>query len=315
MLEIALIMAISSMLCFAQTSTEYHRTLQVSNEEPAKLHIEIDRADVQVLYDRDGEVSIHGVALAAGEAKLDENYFASVLSIEQAGNEITVRHRLDTAHAAGMPKLSLRINVPYRTEVHTDVQQGTQTLRGLLGPVDVRSRKGDIRASYISKEVHAEVESGSVDLQVIGEPVVAKVGVGNISGQRLEKGIQAETNDGDITLMVVGSSSARVISGTGRIEIGGARGTLTLSTDAGDLTVQAVPHDDWTLHSAMGTIRLRLPQKLSAVVEASTDSGELQVDRDDILKDERNPHSIAGRVGVGGKLVAAHTEKGRIVIQ
>lgn len=313
--QTALLIAIFSIWSVAQTSVEYHRALQVSNEEPVKLHIEIARADLQVLYDRDGEVSIHAVALATGDAELDQDYFGSTLSIQQTGNDVTVRHQVGAVRSETNPKIRFRINVPYRTEVHTSLEDGTQTLRGLLGPVDARSRKGDIQASYISKEVHAEVERGNLDLQVIGEPVVAKVGVGSISAQRLEKGIQAETNDGDITLMVVGSSTARVTSGTGRIEVGGARGTLTLSTDTGDLRVQAVPHSDWQLQSRLGTIRLTLPEKFSAELEVSSDSGELQVERDDILRDEKNPNLISGRIGAGGKLIAAHTEKGRIVIR
>ena len=315
LLEITLVMVISSMCCFAQTSLECHRSLQVSNGQPLQLHVEIDRADLQILYDRDGELSIHGTARAAGDAKLDEDFFASRLSAQQNGNEITVRYLLGAAHLADSPKVQLRIGVPFRTEVQTSVQAGTQTVRGLLGPIDVHSHKGDIRASYISRQVHAEVESGNLDLEVIGEPVIAKVGVGNISGQRLEKGIQAETNDGDITLMVVGSSSATVTAGSGRIEVGGARGALTLSTDAGDLRVEAAPHSEWKLHSRLGTIRLSLPQKLNAQLEAASDSEELQIERDDISKDQQNPNSVTVQIGSGGKLIAAHTGKGKIVIQ
>jgi hypothetical protein len=315
LLEIILAFAISSILCAAQNSLQYQHSFHVSREEPVKLDVEIDRADLQILYERDGEVSIYGTAAAPGDAKLEENYFASALSIQQIGNEITIRERPGLSQSGETPKLRFRINVPYRTEVHTSLHQGTQTLRGLLGPVDARSHKGDIHASYISRAVHTEVDNGSVDLELIGETALAKVGVGNILGQRLDKGIQAETQDGDITLVFVGSSLATVAGGTGRIDVRGARGKLTLSTDAGDLRVQAVPHNDWKLQSRLGTIRLNLPEELSADLQASTDSGELQVERDDISKDEKRSNSIARQIGSGGKLIAAHTEKGRIVIQ
>ncbi len=314
-LQTTLLLTIAGFVCFAQSSVEYQRALPVSSEEPVRLHVELERAELQILYDRDGEVSIHAVALPAGDAKLADNFFVSTLSIEQAGNDITVRHRTESASADGQPKLRFRIGVPFRTEVRTSLQEGSQTVRGLLGPVDVHAHKGDISASYISKEVHVEIDRGSLDVQVIGEPVLAKVGIGNIAGQRLEKGIQAETNDGDIHLMAVGSSSAKVVSGNGRIEVGGAKGTLTLSTAAGELGVRAVPHNDWKLQSTSGTIRLELPPAVSAQLEASTESGELQVERDDIVKGEKTTNSLTERVGTGGKLIAVHTEKGKIVIR
>ena len=315
LLEIALVIAISSVLCAAQSSVEFHRTLLISNEQPVRLGIELDHADLQILYDRDGEVSIYGMALAAGDAKLDENYFTSTFAIEQTGNEINVRLRPEQTRPQDKVKLRFRINVPYRTEVHTTLQEGAQTIRGLLGPLDLHSHKGNISASYISKEVHAEIGRGNLDIQVIGEPVVADVGVGNICGLRLEKGIVAQINDGDISLVVVGSSSAQIANGNGRIDVSGARGTLTLSTDAGELGVRAVPHSDWKLNSTSGAIYLDLPPAVNAELKASTDSGDLQVERDDILKDEKTPNSLDKRLGGGGQLIAAHTETGKIVIR
>ncbi len=315
LLEVALDIAISSIVCAAQSSVEFDRTLSISNEQPVRLSVELDHADLQILYDRDSEVSIHGVALAAGDAKLDENYFASTFAIEQTGNAINVRLRPEQTHPQDKLKLRFRLNVPYRTEVHTTLGEGSQTMRGLLGPLDIQSHKGNISASYISKEVHAEIGHGNLDIQVIGEPVVAKVGVGNICGLRLEKGIDAQINEGDISLVVVGSSSALVATGNGRIDVSGARGTLTLSTDAGDLGVRAVPHSDWKLNSTSGAIYLDLPPTLNAELKASTDSGDLQVERDDILKDEKTPNSLDKRFGGGGQLIAAHTETGKIVIR
>ena len=45
--------------------------------------------------------------------------------------------------------------------------------------------------------------------------------------------------------MVVGPSKATVKKGTGRIEVGAARGGFMGSTAGGDLHVKAAPHDDW----------------------------------------------------------------------
>jgi DUF4097 and DUF4098 domain-containing protein YvlB len=153
-----------------------------------------------------------------------------------------------------------------------------------------------------------------VELQVIGEHVDAKAATGNISGERLPQGITSETKDGDITLMVVGPSTATVEKGRGRIDVGGARGSLALSTDAGDLHVEAVPHDDWKLNSVSGTIRLDLPPVANVELNVSTDSGELQFERDDISNADDRPRQVSQPQNVN-KHIEAHTGCGRIVIR
>jgi DUF4097 and DUF4098 domain-containing protein YvlB len=152
-------------------------------------------------------------------------------------------------------------------------------------------------------------------LSVIGEHVDAKVGNGNISGQRLPEGITAETGEGDITLTVVGPTTATVEQGDGRIEVGGARGTLTGSTDRGGIRIVALPHDDWKLDSALGAIRLELPPAAHFDLEASTDHGDIQSERDDIPEPNSDFHHVSQKVNGGGKRIQAHTGNGRILIR
>ncbi len=154
-----------------------------------------------------------------------------------------------------------------------------------------------------------------MDIQVIGEHVEAKTGRGNIAGSRLPKGVSAETGDGDITLMVVGPSTATVKKGSGRIDVGGARGSFAGSTDAGDLHVKAIPHEDWTLRSGTGSIRLELPPDGKFELEASTKTGALELYREDIVKPEADALQLHQSVNGGGKRIEVHTESGRIAIR
>ena len=140
---------------------------------------------------------------------------------------------------------------------------------------------------YISKGLVARATSGNLDIEVIGEKVEATTGSGNISCTRVAQGVSAETGDGDIVLMLVGASSANVRKGTGRIEVGGARGNLIALTDAGDLHVKALPHEDWTLKTVSGKIHLELPPATSFNVDAESNSGELSIRRDDMGKVRR----------------------------
>ena len=297
----------------AQFADQFHKTLAVTATEPVTLDIEVARGEVQVLYGRDGQVSIAGFAQASGGG-LDSKFFKAVPTIEQSGNHFKIRHVSDPTYSEQRTNVLYRIDVPYRTEVTSKVNDGRQILSGIMGPVKLITRKGDIKASYVSKGLRAEIETGNLDLEVIGEHVEAKTGNGNISCTRLAQGITAETEDGDITLMVVGPSTATVKSGAGRIDAGGIRGTFIASTYAGDLHVKAVPHDDWRLHSASGNIRFELPPSAKFELDASTNSGEFQVTRDDIATPHPDVRHLHQEVKGGGKHIQAHTDSGRIVI-
>jgi DUF4097 and DUF4098 domain-containing protein YvlB len=154
-----------------------------------------------------------------------------------------------------------------------------------------------------------------LDLQVIGEHVEAHAGQGNISCTRAAQGVSADTGDGDISLMVVGPSTATVKKGSGRVDVGGARDSLVVSTDEGDLHVRAIPHDDWQLSSASGNVRLEFPPGAKLELDASTATGEFQVDRDDIARPNPNVRRLSQKVNGGGKRIAVHTGSGRILIR
>jgi DUF4097 and DUF4098 domain-containing protein YvlB len=286
----------------------------VTTMEPVTLDIEVSRGEVQILYSHDGQVSITGFAQSSADTKLDPDFFKSVLTIEQSGNHLMIRHLSNPAYREEGINVLYRIDVPYRTEVVSKVTDGKQTMSGIMGPVTAVTRSGDIKASYISRGMRAEVETGTLDFEVVGEHVEAKAGRGNISCTRLAQGITAETGDGDITLMVVGPSTAVVKSGTGRIDAGGVRGTFIASTFAGDLHVKAVPHDDWQLNSASGNIRFELPPAAKFELDASTTSGEFQVNRDDIARPHSDVRHLRQQVNGGGKHIQANTGSGRVVI-
>ncbi len=312
---VGFVLFITCVPSLAQSSVELRKSLLVLNSEPVELSIAIRKADVDILYNREGEVSITAVARAENDSKLDDAYFAGTLGVEQLRNHVSLRQIANEGYSEEKIKVRFRIDVPYRTEVSSVVGEGRQVIRGILGPAEARAGRGDINASYVSKTVHAETGRGNLDLQVIGEHVEAKTLDGNISGERLPQGISAETHDGDITLSVVGACTATVKRGTGRIDVGGARGPLTASTDLGTLHVQAVPHEDWNLNSNSGTIRIDLPPAAKFELEASTSSGEIQIERDDLSKAATGLHQTIQQANGGGKRIKVQTETGKIVIR
>jgi DUF4097 and DUF4098 domain-containing protein YvlB len=311
--------AITSLACFqqsrAQGTTEIHRTLVVPATEILIFDVEIASGDLQILYGRDGQVSISGYAKASAEAKVDDTFFPSVLTIDQQGNHLNVRQTPSPAYPQKAVSIFYRIEVPYRTEVTSKVGQGKQNIIGILGPVKAATLHGNITASYVSKNVHAQVDYGNLDLQEIGEHVEATTGSGNITCARVSQGVSAETIDGDIYLAVVGPSQASVKTGTGRLEVSAARGTFVGSTQAGDLHITAIPHDAWRLSSASGNIRVELPPTAKFELDAAVGSGKVVVDREDIAKPTAEVRHIHDQVNGGGKLIEAHSDAGTIVIR
>lgn len=299
----------------AQGSPEFHRTLTVTLAQPVMIDIEVSNGDLELLYGRDGQVSISGVAKGPASTIVDDNFFSRTLTVDQQGNHLIIRHAPNPSSAAASVSVAYRIDVPYRTEVITRLTRGNQKISGILGPVRAAANSGDIKASYVSLGLQAQTEKGNLDIQVIGEHVEATVGRGNISCTRVPQGVSAETGDGDITLMVVGPSTATVKNGSGRIDVGGARGRLTGSTAEGDLHVKAIPHDDWQLSSASGNVRLEFLPVARLELAASTTAGEFQIDRDDMAKPGPDLHRFEQKVNGGGKRIEVHTESGRIVIR
>jgi putative adhesin len=300
---------------FAQLTSEFHRTLTVGSAEPVTLDVEITRGDLQIVYGRDGQITISGVAKTSADVRLDDNFFSSVLAIDQEGNHLHIRHLPNGAFPETGISVRYRIDVPYRTEVTSSLGRGKQNISGVLGPVAAVTDKGDVTAAYISRGVKAQVGSGTLDLQVIGEHVEAKADSGNISCTRLPQGVRAETGDGDISLMVVGPSTAIVKKGNGRIDVGGARSSFAGSTDAGDLHVKAIPHDDWQLTSTTGSVRLELPSALRFELDASTETGKFQIDLDGIAVPDSGVRQFRQDVNGGGKRIQVHTNSGTIMIR
>ena len=292
-----------------KVSREFHRTFAVSLAEPVILQVDLLGGDLRIAYAHDGEVSISISAQNASSTDLES--LSTRLVMAQSGNQLDVWERPGPGHN---PKLTYSIDVPYRTEVHTSLRRGKQTITGLMGPVTGEIGVGDIEASYISLGVTTRARTGNLIFEMVGGSIEARTDHGKIACQRAPQGISAETGDGDISLAAVGASAVVVKSGKGRIDVRGARGSLLASTLAGDLYVNAVPHENWQLSSGSGTIHLELPPRAGFDLDANTTSGQLTWARDLTRPDTRVRH-FTQKVNSGGKRIDVRSDSGDIVIE
>jgi hypothetical protein len=293
----------------------FDRTFPVTIKEPVKLDIELGKGDLEVRYARDGQVSVTIATQGPQPVIVDRDQLANVVSIRQDGNHLELRPAAGATLEARKIKLSYRLDVPYRTELHSLVEHGNQSIIGIMGPVAAKAKQGDIKISYVPKEVDVRTEAGNLDLEVVAGRIEAAVGIGDISCTRAPSGIHAQTNEGQISLIVVGPSIATVKTGNGGIDAQGVRGTLAATTAAGDVHVKAVPHDDWKLTTASGNVRIEFPPQAGVDLDASSTFGAVAVNRDDMEKPMPDAHHLQQKINGGGKQIIAHTDSGKVMIR
>jgi putative adhesin len=277
----------------------FQHTLVTSIIEPTTLTVVLSSGNVNIGYSRDDQVAIYASGKEASGKNLPVEYFKSKLVIEQKDNHVSIREAEGVPSLLGsLSSINYRIDVPYRTAVDSTISgTGDQTLAGVYGPAKLVSGTGDINAKYVRFA-----------------PVYANTGKGNISCSR-DFEVNAETGDGNITLLEDRNSKAVVRSGHGKIDIGGARGTVAGSTDTGSIHIKAVLWDDWQLKSGSGSIHIELPPKSKFELEASSDSGEIDVEREDLEKPQAQIHRLHQQVNGGGKHITVHSAKGSIFIE
>ena len=294
--------AILAFACLADASLAnaqaavFRRTLEVGLKDPVVLDIVVETGDLAIGYNRDGEVSIYASGKDSAGNSATEEYFNSHLILEQDANHITLRNNQDVSESVF--SVSYRIDVPFRTQINSSVlKTGNQRVIGVTGPVKMASGEGNIDATYVRFAL-----------------VQATTGKGRISCTRVAH-VSAETGSGNITLLEDGSSKAVVKSGFGRIEIGGARGSVEAATQSGDVHIKAVLDGDWRLSSVNGNIRIELPPRASFEINADTISGAISIERDGIENPSELVHEFHQKVNNGGKHIEAHSGSGNIYIQ
>jgi hypothetical protein len=284
-----------SAIAFAEDKAEFTRTIKLAPTDHVILDVAVSKGDVAITYSHAGEITVAATARAGDDKDLPANFFDSVLTVERAGEHVKVR---SVAHFSRPVKFSYTISVPNWIEINTAVDEGKQTVAGVLGPVKIVSGSGDITASYITTTLDA------------------KTGGGNIAVVRVGSSAKVETAAGNINLKDIGPASVAIVKkGTGRIEMDGVSGSFTGSTDAGELDAKGGVYGDWNLTTVSGNIRIGISES-KYEIDAATRTGVLSIENNDIESTQDcNRHECRQKVDGGGKIVRARSESGAIVLE
>jgi DUF4097 and DUF4098 domain-containing protein YvlB len=280
---------------------------------PIRLELNNAAGDVEITGSADGKVHVHAEVRAAGmgldnpKKRLDD--LLANPPVEQRGE--TIRIGKEMSRMSNL-NISYTIQVPHDTEVSSNLVSGTQTIRGVRGPVKAQSASGTIRAEKIERDTQLTTVSGSVSATDIGDDVRVSTATGNVSVSNAKGDVRANAISGVIRVFKPGGR-VEADAGSGEVEVQGAASDVNAHALSGRVSVQGNPGADsyWQLKTASGAVQLGVPASANLHLSAEATSGEIRTDIP-IVVEEQGKHSLRAHMGSGGGRVDIHTVSGEI---
>ena len=277
----------------------FERKFQTSG--PAQLEIDAGSDDFMIRSGPSGNVGISG-KIHVDNTWLLGNKTAEVQDLE---NNPPVRQDGSTIHI-GRTNLK-NISVVYEITVPADTH------------VRSRTGSGDLKIEGLNAGLDLQAGSGDLCMENVKGSITAHTGSGDVLGKSVSGNFNADASSGDIQVEEGGNGSVDVHTTSGDIAVKGILGALRVEAGSGDISAEGVPKGDWEARTGSGNIHLRLPHDASFRLEASTSSGELNVNHAVTMTVQGNldtaQHAIKGSVGSGGPLVTVQTGSGDIDIE
>jgi len=295
---IAVVLMMASAVALGSEQGHFERKFQVSSG--ADLQVFTRSGDITLRSGPAGTISIVGRIHVGdrwftGGRKSEVEEIEKNPPVQQSGNFV----RIDYVNHTNI-SIDYEITAPADTKVRTKSGSGDQTVDGMQAGVEVETGSGDVRFREVSGEMRVHTGSGNIEARNASGPFEARAG------------------SGDITLEEKSKGDVRIETGSGNVEAHGVNGGLSASTGSGDVRVDGFPANSWAIKTGSGNAELRLPQDASFDLDASSSSGNLEVNHpvattvQGRVTDSRK--SVRGKVRNGGPEVTVHTGSGNIRI-
>jgi len=280
---------------------------------PIRLELTNASGDVDITGSADGKVHVRGDVRASGfgfdnpQKRLDDTLANP--PIEQRGDTIRIGKEMSRMRNIS---IAYTIQVPRDTEVSATVASGTQTVRGVRGPVKAQAASGAIRVEKIERDTQLTTLSGTVSAADIGNDVRASSASGSVTVSNTRGDVRANALSGVIRISNPGGR-IEADTASGEIEIRGAASDVKAHAASGRVSVQGNPNADsyWELRTVSGTVQLGVPASANLHLSAEAVSGEIRTDIP-IVIEEQGKHSLRAHMGSGGGRVDVHTVSGEI---
>lgn len=181
-------------------------------------------------------------------------------------------------------------------DLMVDVGSADITAKGTKGVLDLDTGSGDIRVDNAQGDINLDTGSGNVVLN------------GSKGGK-----LSIDTGSGDVTVSDATATTTEIDTGSGGIRIDGiTTGRLNLDTGSGDVraTLVSAP-DDVDIDTGSGSVELRLPSDVSAMVDLDTGSGDFTVELP-LTVTHKEESNLRGKIGSGRGRITIETGSGDI---
>lgn len=200
-----------------------------------------------------------------------------------------------------MGATTLDVRVPKGASLDVDVVSAPMSIDGIDGgKIKVNTVSGKARVN--ARTPLAEVDSVSGNIELAGS--AGKVSLQTVSGDILAPNVGEE-------------AELQTVSGRIRVN-GGPWRKLNLSTVSGDVQLggSLAANGNFDVDSMSGDVQVVVPGNLSAIIHASTFSGDLRSDFGTVQKVEHGPGSeLRATVGGGGAKMNIETFSGDLRIR
>ncbi len=267
---------------------------EVEVREPVELFVTSVAGDVEVQAGPPGVVRVKGRFSLRAVPRERAERLAQLLResppVEVRGSEIRVGDLKKYAARLGPSLLGAffegvwidyQIEVPEATEANIQSGSGDLVVRGIAGPVHLRTGSGDVEAESIAKGARLKTGSGDVVARDIGGEVQVITGSGDISAEGIQADLEIKTGSGDVQARRI-AGDVQVTAGSGDFTLEDLSGDLEARSGSGDIRVESAIEEgkEWRLRTGSGDITLFLPRGAQFRLESESQFGEVESDFD-----------------------------------
>lgn len=236
---------------------------------PRQFNVELETSGGELdVSDLTGKATL---STSGGDLKLSN--IDGEIEARTSGGDVRVRGatgRTEVRTSGGDIYL-VRIGGP----VEAKTSGGNVVVRGADAEVDVRTSGGDIEVRDTGGRVKASTSGGDIEVVNARGSVSVHTSGGDIELENVRGPVEATTSGGDIEGRDIGGA-AEVRTSGGSIELLRVNGGVRARTSGGDVTVEVTLEDfskehEITLRSSGGDLRLIIPEKLPATIQAKID--------------------------------------------
>ena len=295
----------------------FERSFQTT--DAITLDVSTVRGKINVTVGDSGRVVVTGTVTvrAAWDTPLNAVELAKKIAasppIRQDAQAITLRPPSDPVERRAVT-VAYEVRVPANSKVLAVSESGATTVRGVGGPVTVKTQSAAIDLQELGGATEVTTGSGAVKIDGVAGALKVTTSSSGITGRALGNNVRIRTQSGEVVAELTGTGDADVETGSSAIRVTGARGAVHATSQSGHIVIGGSPNRPWTLDSGSSAVDLVIDAASAFGLEAITGSGSVNVDGLKVAGSVTK-RNVSGNVGAGGPSVRVTSRSGSIRVR